>query len=68
MHGQMCTLGSKERRILDPLPIVQLDIRDKNGKRDLIGQTSPLLFMQVNLIAEQIIISSWSGRIAVIIG
>lgn len=58
MHGQMCTLGSKERRILDPLPIVQLDIRDKNGKRDLVGQASPLLIMQVNLIAEHIEVGS----------
>ncbi|PWN31354.1 uncharacterized protein FA14DRAFT_158805 [Meira miltonrushii] len=38
----------------DPLPIVQLDVRDKNGKRDVIGQSSPLFLMQVNLIAEQI--------------
>ncbi|PWN33434.1 uncharacterized protein FA14DRAFT_180080 [Meira miltonrushii] len=58
MHGQMCTLGSKERRILDPLPIIQLDIRDRNGKRDLIGQSSPLLIMQVNLIAEHIEVGS----------
>lgn len=61
MHGQMCTLGSKERRILDPLPIVQLDIRDKNGNRDIIGQSSPLLIMQVNLIAEQIEVGN-SGK------
>lgn len=54
MHGQMCTLGSKERRILDPLPIVQLDIRDRFGNRDIVGQGSPLLIMQVNLITEQI--------------
>jgi hypothetical protein len=32
----MCTLGSKNRRTLDPLPIIQLDIRDKDGEQDLV--------------------------------
>ncbi|PWN31321.1 uncharacterized protein FA14DRAFT_128376, partial [Meira miltonrushii] len=46
IHGQVCTFGSKGRRLLDPFPIVQLDVRDKFGKRDVMGQSSPLFLMQ----------------------
>ncbi len=36
-HGQMCTLGSKNRRKRSILyRIIQLDIRDKDGEQDLV--------------------------------
>lgn len=46
----MCTFGSKSRRPLDPLPIVQLEVVDKDGNVDELGPTSPFLVMQVSAL------------------
>ncbi|PWN93714.1 hypothetical protein FA10DRAFT_225146, partial [Acaromyces ingoldii] len=49
-QGRAGTFGSKERRPLDPLPIVQLEIFDKYGNLDLLGSGSPNLVMQVSAL------------------
>ncbi|CEH11884.1 Velvet factor [Ceraceosorus bombacis] len=51
-HGRMFGFRSRERRPLDPLPIIELTIRDRNGEIDWFAQTSPDLLMQVSLITD----------------
>lgn len=52
LHGRMFGFRTKDRRPLDPLPIVELVVRDKDGRIDHLAHTSPDLLMQVSLCTE----------------
>ncbi|SJX64446.1 uncharacterized protein SRS1_15088 [Sporisorium reilianum f. sp. reilianum] len=51
-QGRLCGLGSKDKRPLDPLPILQLRILKPDGSEDEDAENSPDLILQVTLRKE----------------
>ncbi|CDU24903.1 uncharacterized protein SPSC_04736 [Sporisorium scitamineum] len=51
-QGRLCGLGSKDKRPLDPLPILQLRIIKPDGTEDEDAESSPNLVLQVSLRKE----------------
>ncbi|EST09017.2 Velvet factor [Kalmanozyma brasiliensis GHG001] len=51
-QGRLCGLGSKDKRPLDPLPILQLRILKPDGTEDEDAENSPNLILQVTLHRE----------------
>ncbi|PWN51321.1 hypothetical protein IE53DRAFT_314112 [Violaceomyces palustris] len=48
-HGRLCGFGIKDKRPLDPLPIIQLEVRREDGEIDEDAHNSPNLVMQAFL-------------------
>ncbi|SPO27916.1 uncharacterized protein UTRI_05059 [Ustilago trichophora] len=51
-QGRLCGLGSKDKRPLDPLPILQLRILKEDGTEDEDAENSSNLILQVSLRKE----------------
>ncbi|GAC99905.1 hypothetical protein PHSY_007508 [Pseudozyma hubeiensis SY62] len=51
-QGRLCGLGSKDKRPLDPLPILQLRIISPDGTEDEEAENSSNLVLQVSLYKE----------------
>ncbi|KAL1922554.1 uncharacterized protein VTP21DRAFT_10093 [Calcarisporiella thermophila] len=51
-RARMCGFGEKDRRPIDPPPIVQLIVRDENGNIDLDTLQNPFFVLHVTLWSE----------------
>ncbi|KAE8234527.1 hypothetical protein CF326_g442 [Tilletia indica] len=50
-HGRLCGFTTRDRRMIDPTPIVSLQIFDRNGDLDVQAMMAPHLLVQVILQA-----------------
>ncbi|RKP39253.1 velvet factor, partial [Dimargaris cristalligena] len=52
LHARMCGFGEKDRRPVDPPPIVQLVVEDENGRPDFEYVQNPFFVLHVTLWSE----------------
>ncbi|KAK9708575.1 hypothetical protein K7432_009560 [Basidiobolus ranarum] len=51
-HARMCGFGEKDRRPIDPPPIIQLVVRDQRGRVDTTAVQDPFYVLHVTLWSE----------------
>ncbi|SAM83984.1 uncharacterized protein UBRO_06307 [Ustilago bromivora] len=64
-QGRLCGLGSKDKRPLDPLPILQLRILKQDGTEDEDAENSPNLLTHVSLRKENPTTSTHSESVLI---
>ncbi|KAK9767589.1 hypothetical protein K7432_002522 [Basidiobolus ranarum] len=52
LHARMCGFGEKDRRPIDPPPIIQLIVRDQQGRMDTGVLQNPFFVLHVTLWSE----------------
>ncbi|ORX93622.1 hypothetical protein K493DRAFT_374925 [Basidiobolus meristosporus CBS 931.73] len=52
LHARMCGFGEKDRRPIDPPPIIQLLVRDQRGRIDTAAIQDPFYVLHVTLWSE----------------
>ncbi|KAK9766076.1 hypothetical protein K7432_005100 [Basidiobolus ranarum] len=52
LHARMCGFGEKDRRPIDPPPIIQLIVKDQQGRIDMGVLQNPFFVLHVTLWSE----------------